>query len=212
MSGLNISKTKAIEILNQRLSDLNKYDIEDKVWCSRTSQDIKIIFNGMDGVTRSHEIEKLTYAITGTWKNTAKGYINSYIDFINDHYQTEIPIIQDNNSLILVQTKQHLTEQIQQNANLLTQLNQAKNQINQFNKLIDDYINTDKAKGKEIERLNESIWQIEGVNLKRLWQVFSNLKLKEQIAILTALGALIALAFLCGQHYTELLNQAKSTK
>ena len=88
---LNIPKSDAIKIIQDRLKDLNSFDFDSKVWKDRTVIDFKQIFSTYDQWFQVSNITFDTYisseksSVLEQGKATAKKLLNSYIDFINQH-------------------------------------------------------------------------------------------------------------------------------
>lgn len=88
---LNVPKDDAIRIINERLSELNSFDFDPKVWKDRTVIDFKQIFPSFDQWLQVSQIQFETYIEKDKIKTlekgkaTAKKLLNSYIDFIRQH-------------------------------------------------------------------------------------------------------------------------------
>jgi hypothetical protein len=180
MGDLRINKNKAIDILVKRIADLDAYDVDEKVWCSRTSQDLQTIFSGMGAIKRSHEVEALKYATAGTWKNTGKGYLNSYIDYINDH-------IPDSVVVELRNFEKEFMQQQQIAVDLNIKLKRSEAEAFKLDQQLKEKTGEISVLEKQIISLQNNIFQTENINALKLWNLFFNLPGKLQLSFVAFL-------------------------
>ncbi|HYV95627.1 MAG TPA: hypothetical protein VE978_27880 [Chitinophagales bacterium] len=91
---LLIPKDRAINILRQRISDLNDFHFNSKAWKDRTILDVKEIFGEFSnqwlqvyGLNFETYVSTEKQKVLNEGKQTANILLYSYIDFINEYSQ-----------------------------------------------------------------------------------------------------------------------------
>lgn len=89
---LQIDKIEAINLLRERIADLNSYEFDHKVWKDRTILDVKQIFGQLSeqwlqvrGLQFDTFVELKKAQVLKEGKETARKLLNSYIDYIEKH-------------------------------------------------------------------------------------------------------------------------------
>ena len=89
---LLIDKEEAIKLLRERISDVNSWDFDPKVWKDRTILDAKQIFGQLgeqwlqvSSLKFDTFVESQKAQVLKEGKETAKKLLNSYIDYIEKH-------------------------------------------------------------------------------------------------------------------------------
>ena len=199
---LQIPKDEAINILRQRLQELNAYNFNHKVWKDRTLLDLKQIFGTtgdqwlqvysiyFDTAITSQKGQKLQEG-----RQAAAGLLNSYIDFIEQY------------SKIAANRKQIKEQGFEEKyygllAEYNTQANEYIKLMGEHSSLLDenaDAINQLAESQQENERLIDNTLQLDNVTFKRLWTGIQNLPTIQIVYIVSVLVALLIAAFTIGQ-------------
>ena len=89
---LLIEKEEAIKLLRERISDINSWDFDHKVWKDRAILDVKQIFGQfgeqwlqVSGLKFDTFVESQKAQVLKEGKETARKLLSSYIDFIEKH-------------------------------------------------------------------------------------------------------------------------------
>lgn len=153
---LNIPKSDAIRIIQDRLKDLNAFDFDPKVWKDRTVLDLKQIFPTYDQWLQVSHIQFDTFVSSEKTRTleqgkvTAKKLLNSYIDYINQH-----SAIQENK-------RQQIEESYEDRyKKLLTKWNELVPEYNELLTKHSDLLDTTNSLYDKIEELELQIKEIE---------------------------------------------------
>ncbi|SDP22408.1 hypothetical protein SAMN05428975_0767 [Mucilaginibacter sp. OK268] len=199
MAGIEIPKQKAIKLLNDCIFDLDN-SFDEKVWKSKTEHEVKAIFGVLD--MRHLEISQLRFgSIVGVSsidqinrsKETAKKLVQSYISFIEEHIPDPVQ------AAIAQPTWETKYNKLQ------TQYAQIQNSNSQLaekvkaNNLTIAQLQTDLAeKDAEIQRLKDSVFQLDELTIKKLFGIFTHLPIGTGVAVIAFLLTLIGFIFFAG--------------
>jgi len=203
---LLIDKNKAIQILKDRIADIDKFNFNPESWKERTVLDLKEIFPV--GSTQYIKIEFLsfdTYVVSekakvlSEAKKTAKELLTSYIEFIDEYSKVaqekkvikekdfeakyyEIlkernELVKDWNNLI----KNH-EEQIETNSEIQKQL---------------------ENKGQQLKKIKDETIQIRNVSFSKLMKAFFSLPVWQIISTISIIIAIVVGSFTLGKTYQE---------
>lgn len=203
---LLIPKEKAIQILQDRISELNVFDFNAEAWKERTVLDLKEIFP--IGSTQYLKIQFLrfdTYVVAdrhkvmAETKKTAEQVLKSYIEFINEYSKVaeERKVIKEKD----FETKYY---------DLLKERNEIVTDYNAFLKNYEEQLDTNSELLDQIESLNNQIEtirrdtiQIDNVSFSKLSKAFFNLPIWQIVATFSVIIAIIAGVFGLGSIYQK---------
>lgn len=203
---LLIPKEKAIQILQDRISELNVFDFNAEAWKERTVLDLKEIFP--IGSTQYLKIQFLrfdTYVVAdrhkvmAETKKTAEQVLKSYIEFINEYSKVaeERKVIKEKD----FETKYY---------DLLKERNEIVTDYNAFLKNYEEQLDTNSELLDQIEGLNNQIEtirrdtiQIDNVSFTKLSKAFFNLPIWQIVATFSVIIAIIAGVFGLGSIYQK---------
>jgi Fe2+ transport system protein B len=203
---INIEKSKAIALLNKRIQELDNYDYDPQAWRSKVQSDVTTIFGAGQKVidiislTLDTPYSGVKQQLMQEDKIKAKKMLEGFIESINDHIADTV--VSDgkhnlfNNKIELLQKDediQKLKASLQSNIVLIKSIQNEKQEL---------YSILNK-KDKEIEQLKSSMWQLEGVNISRLWMVFKSLPLKQQVAVVSFFVILFMSGFAIGVFFQK---------
>lgn len=199
---LLIPKDEAINILKQRLQELNSYGFNPKVWKDRTILDLKQIFGQLgdqwlqissiyfDTAITSQKAQKLQEG-----RQAARGLLNSYIDFIEQYSkisaqrnQIKEQGFEDKYYGLLGEYNKNAEEHISLMKEHSSLLDENTNLLNQVDEL-----------QEEKQSLIDNTLQLDNVTFKKLWTGIQNLPTKQVIAIITVILGLLIAAFTFGR-------------
>jgi hypothetical protein len=147
---LLIDKEEAIKLLRERISDINSWDFDAKVWKDRTILDVKQIFGQtgeqwlqVSSLKFETFVDSQKAQVLKEGKETAKKLLNSYIDYIEKY-------------TVIAEKKRIVEEDSfrQKYRELLAEWNEFVPQYNELlkeHKTIVDYNQSLEAKLKELE-------------------------------------------------------------
>ncbi len=200
---LKIPPDQAIQILQQRLVDIDTFGFNPKAWKDRTENDLREIFPL--GSTQWLQVSQTrfdTYVtsekskVLAEGKDTARQLINSYIDFIRQYSK-------------IAQQKQIIKEKdYEQKYNeLLKEWNDLVPGYNELIKKYDDQLTSSErliesieARDNEIERIKSETIQLDNVSFKKLWTALLNLTTRQLIGVFSTLTVLLITSFSLGNY------------
>ena len=203
---LSIEKNKAIQILQDRINELESYNFNAEAWKERTVLDLKEIFPF--GSTQYLKIQFLNFDTLVTSektkvfqdaKRTAKDVLNSYIDFIEEY------------SAVAEQRKIIAEKDFEQKYyELLDERNGLVSDWNNLVKKHEEALNEKaeiQGQSEENERqlllIKEETIQLDNVSFNKLIKAFFNLPVWQIISIFSIVIAIIVGSFSLGKTFQE---------
>ena len=201
---LKVPAGQAIQILQDRLKEIDSYNFNPKAWKNKTENDLREIFplGSMQWLQVSNiqfdtfvTLEKAKVLAEG--KETARQLISSYIDFIKQYSK-------------IAEQKQIIKEKDfeQKYYDLLKEWNDLVPGYNDLVKKYDErltssegLLETIELKDKEIERIKTETIQLDNVSFKKLWTALFNLPTGQLIGIFSTFVAFLIGAFTLGTLY-----------
>ncbi|MCO5241837.1 MAG: hypothetical protein M9904_17480 [Chitinophagaceae bacterium] len=201
---LKIPAGQAIQILQDRLKEIDAYNFNPKAWKNKTENDLREIFplGSMQWLQVSNlqfdtfvTLEKAKVLAEG--KETARQLITSYIDFIKQYSK-------------IAEQKQIIKEKDfeQKYYDLLKEWNELVPGYNDLVKKYDEQLTSAEGlletidlKDHEIERIKNETIQLDNVSFKKLWAALFNLPTGQLIAVFSTFLALLIGAFTLGTLY-----------
>lgn len=201
---LKIPKEKAINILEDRLSEIDNFNFNSSAWKNKTENDLREIFPlGSTQWLQISNIKFDTYIssekqkVLNEGKNTARQLVQSYIDFINQYSEIneERQIIRDNNLEEKYNSLLNDWNKLAPDYNKL--LKDLDNQLTKNESLVNEIDNRD----SEINRIKNETIQLDNVSFAKLFKAFTNLKFLQIISFFSIVIAIIVGAFKLGSIY-----------
>lgn len=203
---LSIEKNKAIQILRDRINELESYNFNPEAWKERTVLDLKEIFPF--GSTQYIKIQFLNFDTFVTSektkvfqdaKRTARDVLNSYIDFIEEY------------SVVAVQRKIIAEKDFEQKYYEL--LNDRNGLVSDWNDLVKNHEKVlnenseiqgrNEEKDRQLLVMKEETIQLDNVSFNKLIKVFFNLPVWQIISIFSIVIAIIVGSFTLGKTFQE---------
>ncbi|WP_026904553.1 hypothetical protein [Pedobacter glucosidilyticus] len=198
---LNVPADQAVKILEDRISELEVYGFDSKVWKARTVLDLREIFpiGSMQWLEVSHisfetYIDSSKATVMRGGKQTAKKLLSSFIEFIKDYSK-------------VAEVKKVIVEKNyeQQYSELLIKWNSL---VPEYNKLLENnesqldinngYLQEIEIRDKEIDRIKKETIQIDNVSFKKLCQAFFNLPTGQLYGFIASILIILGGAFTIG--------------
>jgi regulator of replication initiation timing len=201
---IQLPKDETIKILKDRLSDINSFDFNTKVWKDRTILDLKQIFGVLsdqwlqisaihfDTIIDSQKAQKLREG-----KETAKGLLKAYINYIEEYSKIEAQRSVINEKRFEDKFYSLLKEHNEQGGNLLKSL---KDQ--------GDLLDENETLTLENQSLRDNTLQLDNVSLGKLWTGIQNLPTKQIWTLVTIGVGIIAASFTLGQQFERISTKA----
>jgi regulator of replication initiation timing len=201
---IHIPKDEAIKILNDRLSDINSFDFNIKVWKGRTILDLKQIFGVLgdqwlqisaihfDTIIDSQKVQKLREG-----KETAKGLLNTYIKYIGEYSEIEAQrsVIREKG----FEDKFYY---------LLKEHNYRGDELLKSFRDQEDLLGENETLTLENQCLRDNTLQLDNLSLGRLWTGIQNLPTKQFWTLVTIGLGIIATSFTLGQQIERISTKA----
>lgn len=203
---LLIPKEKAIQILQDRISELHTHDFNSEAWKERTILDLKEIFPL--GSTQYLKIQFLrfeTFVVSEKQKvmveakETAPKILKSYIEFINEYSKVA-------EERIVIKEKDFETKYFE----LLKERNEIVNEYNDFLKKYEELLNKNSELLNQEEKLNNQIdiirretIQIDNVSINKIIKAFFSLTISQIVTTFSVIVAVIVGLFGLGSIYQK---------
>ncbi|UOE48001.1 hypothetical protein MTO98_26680 [Mucilaginibacter sp. SMC90] len=185
MARIFTSKQKAIDLINNRINELNDFQNFNHVaWKARTVSDLTEIFgpasNQVFNAQRLNFYDIVTNE-NGKIRENFRQLLQSYIGFIKDH----IPEAQ-----VKVVEQIDWEKQYNEMHNIVIQKG---HNFDALHKLLENRDSMIDELNAEVEMLKNNVFQTENVTPLRLWRFFINLPWESVTIIIGILGATFAL-------------------
>lgn len=208
---LLVTKEKAIQILQDRISELHKYNFNPEAWKERTVLDLKEIFPS--GSSQYIKIQFLNFntfvtlektKVFNETKKNAEDILKSYISFIEEYSRVaeEREIIKEKNF------EEKYFELLEERNQIVRDCN---NMISDYDKSIDErsiLINENEDLKEQIQKIKDETIQIDNVSFKKLTQAFFNLPILQIVSAFSIIIAIIIGVFQLATVFEKNSNNA----
>ncbi|WP_010665437.1 hypothetical protein [Marinilabilia salmonicolor] len=207
---LLIPEDKAIEVLSKRITELNDFNFQAKVWKDKVINDLKEIYPLGDtrwlqisGLHFETVIQSEKYSVLQKAKLQAKQLIESYIEQIREYskIREEKQIIVENNY------HQKYSELLNDWNKLVPDYNALLKEKDGLLKRIEFAEEEKREKQNEINGLIENTVQLSNISFSKLFKLLFNLPIGQIVAFFAIIIAIIGGAFKLGMLYSDSISK-----
>jgi hypothetical protein len=198
---LNIPADRAIKILEDRISEIEVYGFDSKVWKTRTILDLREIFplGSMQWLEISHInfetfIDSSKANVLWQGKQTAKKLLNSYIEFIKDYSK----VAEEKKVILEKDYEQQYSELLIKWNSLVPEYNELLENNERQLDINNGYLQEIEIRDKEIDRIKRETIQIDNVSFKKLCQAFFNLPTGQLFGLIASILIILGGSFTIG--------------